>query len=572
MNTRTSAIAGRILQQRRWLLLGLLGLLHLMLLEGIDSIVGRALLVGHIGLFILWQPFVRAERRLSAGQLAAVALGIAAATLWAGNWTLILWTMALAGILGGKVFFHDSRGAKLFYLLALAYLVCVLLVVLVPQGLPAHLDPLPQAFRLAQYGLPALFVAMAFLPVEQTAEDEAEVIDFVYSAFIFLLLAALVLGSIAAMLVLGRGYLESLAATVVAFAAMLLLLAWAWNPHLGFTGFGLLFSRYMLSLGLPLERWLHELADNLQREEQPEAFLTRSLEGMIRLPWVNGCEWRSPEGAGSSGRQEGRRSAFRHGPLTLTLFTGQPLSPALNWHFNLLTQLLGEFYEAKRRAQELQQLSYVKAIHQTGARLTHDVKNLLQSLNTLCLAAADDEQLATPAYQALLKRQLPVIARRLQQTLEKLQRPETEGAQFVSAGRWWAGLQTRYGGEGILFSSTGARDEVSIPAPLFDSAAENLLQNALAKRQCKPELRIRVEFAAKEGASLRVCDDGEAIAAEVARQLFRAPVPSRSGLGIGLYQVARHARLYGYELTLADNVPGRVCFLLERKPETEAGD
>ncbi|MBS3916404.1 MAG: HAMP domain-containing histidine kinase [Sulfuritalea sp.] len=574
MNEGFSAFAHLTHSQRRWVLIGLLGLLHLLLLQGIDSGVGRTLLVVHIGLFILWQPFVRAELRLSALQLLVIAWLIAVATWWASNWMLIGWVMALAGIIGGKVFLFAGRAAKLFYLLVLAYLISVLLIVLVPQVLPSPFALTGEYLLLAKYVLPLLFLGMALLPVGQEGEGEAEVVDFVYSAFIFLLLAVLVLGSISAMLLIRRGYFESLIVTMIVLSVVLLLLAWAWNPRLGFAGLGMLFSRYLLSLGLPFERWLHELADTLQREDQPDKFLARSLEGLNRLPWINGCEWRAQNSEGGSGRREGQRQAFQHGLLTLTIFTQQPLSPALTWHFNLLVQLLGEFHEAKLRAQELQQLSYVKAVHQTGARLTHDVKNLLQSLNALCLAAASEGETPSPQYQALLRRQLPVISQRLQQTLGKLRRPKLEGAQFVSANQWWAGLQARYAQEGMNFSSEGAEaGDRQIPATLFNSAAENLLENALAKRQEAPTLQIRVEFKLRPHPGMSVCDDGPAIPETVAEALFRAPIASRAGLGIGLYQAARHAEFYGYELKVASNEAGRVCFELSQLPEEdEPGD
>ena len=41
------------------------------------------------------------------------------------------------------------------------------------------------------------------------------------------------------------------------------------------------------------------------------------------------------------------------------------------------------------------------------------------------------------------------------------------------------------------------------------------------------------------------------------------PVSSRNGLGIGLYQVARQARQWGYELTLTANRPHDVAFDLK---------
>jgi signal transduction histidine kinase len=558
--------------QRRWVLLGLLGLLHLLLLQGIDSAVGRTLLVVHIGLFILWQPFVRAELRLSRQQLAVIAGLIAAAAWWANNWMMILWVMALAGIIGGKVFFFAGRWAKIFYLLVLSYLISMLLMVLVPQVLPSPFVLPGEFLFLAKYVLPALLPVMALLPVEPEAESEAEVVDFVYSAFIFLLLAVLVLGSISAMLLTRQGYIESLIATIVVISGVLLLMAWAWNPRLGFAGVGVFFSRYLLSIGLPFERWLRELADNMQREEQPDEFLVRSLDGMTLLPWVNGCEWRAPGCKGESGRREGQRREFQHGLLTLAIFTQQPLSPTLTWHFDLLAQLLGEFYEAKLRAQELQQLSYVKAIHQTGARLTHDVKNLLQSLNALCLAAVSEGETPSPQYQALLRRQLPVIAQRLQQTLGKLRRPELEGAQFVPAGQWWAGLQARYAQAGVSFSPDSIGGDQPIPVTLFNSAAENLLENALAKKQEMPALQIRVEFNLNDRPVLTVSDDGRAIPAEVTENLFQAPVVSQAGLGIGLYQAARHAEFYGYELKVVSNKTGRVCFELSQLPEEDEQD
>jgi len=567
----TNSLANLSHNQRRWLLLGLLGLLHLLLLQGIESGIGRTLLVVHIGLFILWQPFVRAELRLSALQFAVIAGLIAAAAWWVSGWMMILWVMVLAGIVGGKVFFFAGRRSKIFYILVMAYLVSLLLILLVPQVLPRpYVLPIEYQY-LAKYVLPALLPVMAFLPVEQESEGEAEVIDFVYSAFIFLLLAVLVLGSISAMLLTRQGYFESLMVTLALIAAVLLLMAWAWNPRLGFAGLGMFFSRYLLSLGLPFERWLHELADNLQREDQPDAFLALSLEGMTRLPWVNGCESRAQGREGMTGRREGHATEFRHGLLTLTIFTQQPLSPALTWHFDLLAQLLGEFYEAKQRTQELQQLSYVKAIHQTGARLTHDVKNLLQSLNALCLVAASEEEAPSQQYQALLRRQLPVISQRLQQTLDKLRRPELEGAQFVSAAQWWAGLKSRYAPSGVGFSAVGIERDPRIPATLFNSVAENLIENALHKKPDSPDLQVWVDFELKDALKLTISDNGRAVPDDVAERLFRAPVASRVGLGIGLYQAARHAEYYGYRLRIGSNAPGRVSFELTQDGDETGG-
>ncbi len=549
-------------RERRWMLLCVLALFHTLLVQGVDNAIGRTLLVMHLGVFFLWQPFVRAEQRLSGLQLAGVVAAVLVAVIWL-NWGLmILWAMVLAGIVGGKVFFFAARASKLLYLIALAYLVSALLVFMVPQILPRPFV-IPAAFVfLAHYLLPVLFLPMALLPLEAEAENQPEVIDFLYSAFVLLVLAVLVLGSVAGMLLFGRSYIESLVYALAALSGVLFLLAWAWNPRAGFGGLNMLFSRYLLSIGLPVERWLHYLAEHAQREDRPERFLDDALAGMSNLPWVIGGTWQVEGRQGGFGRQEGQRNAFRHGELSIALFTRVPIGPALVWHFDLLTRLLEQFYGAKLRGAELQQLSYVKAIHETGARLTHDVKNLLQSLNTLCFAAASEGGEASPQFHALLRRQLPAIAQRLQQTLDKLQRPASEAGQYLPLRRWWAALRARYNQSDIAFAPAAAGGDRVVPAVLFDSVAENLIENALAKRRETPALRIRVTLEAEVALRLQVCDDGAPVPAAVAEALFKGPVASSNGLGIGLFQAARHAEFYRYALRVAANRPGEVCFEL----------
>ena len=96
------------------------------------------------------------------------------------------------------------------------------------------------------------------------------------------------------------------------------------------------------------------------------------------------------------------------------------LSPALFLHMRLLAQVVGEFYEGKRRESALRADAYLQAVHETGARLTHDIKNLLQSLYALTSMAPKE---AAEGYAGLLQRQLPQLTRRLHATLEKLRAP-----------------------------------------------------------------------------------------------------------------------------------------------------
>ena len=103
-----------------------------------------------------------------------------------------------------------------------------------------------------------------------------------------------------------------------------------------------------------------------------------------------------------------------------------------------------------------------------------------------------------------------------------------------------------------------------MPAELFDSVSDNLLQNALQKGRLADGLSITVSFEAIDsGFVLAVSDDGEPMSDSVAQRLFDAPVSSsKTGLGVGLYQAYRYARERRYDLRLASNEQGRVCFEL----------
>jgi signal transduction histidine kinase len=123
-------------------------------------------------------------------------------------------------------------------------------------------------------------------------------------------------------------------------------------------------------------------------------------------------------------------------------------------------------------------------------------------------------------------------------------------------------VQRAYHNRGIEFVTEGLDGEMLLPKELFDSASDNLLQNALRKRMLDQEIKVKAMFRCGEFVELEVCDSGAPVSAEVAKGLLRGPVPSESGFGIGLYQAAKLAEISGYSLQLAQNIPGAVCFVL----------
>ena len=560
-NSLLQALPMQIARYWRVQIVVMLALLHLAAMRGAEDFWARGLMLAHFGLFILWQPFMRAERRLTPVQVIAI-IAIALGILYFLNWWLLaLWTSLLAGIVGGKVFLFQARWLRRFYLIVLFYLVSLLLVWIVPSGfisLPLPID----IERFAQYGLPVLFLAMIGMPAEADSAETPQIVDFLYAALIFLLLLVLMLGSFAYMTVGGIDYLMALSYTTLVIAAVLLLFSLAWNPRAGFAGLSMYFSRYLLSIGLPFERWLYILAELSQLESKPERFMKEACAGLARLPWVSGGLWKTATESGNFGELSKNSVEFTNQAIQLRVFAKLPLSPTLIWHFQLLGQLLGEFYVAKWREQKLQQQTYVQAVHETGARVTHDVKNLLQSLNVLCAAAERDTNSDSTELSSLIRRQLPAITQRLQQTIDKLQKPDSDSGSHIESRTWWEGLQRSYAGRGIEFLLEEMDESVLLPRELFDSAGDNLLQNALRKRRLDESLTIRASFRCMDAIEFSVCDSGSAVAAEVLGGLFRGPVPTQSGFGIGLYQTGKLAEISGFSLTLRDNDPGRVCFSL----------
>lgn len=554
----------------RFVVIAMLVLLHVAALRGVADNWARSLLLAHLGLLLLWQPFLRGQYQVSAMQLGFIALGAAAVMLWLTAWLLVFWVCILAGLVGGKVFLHQARWQRRYYLVVLFYLLSLLAIVILPEIAP-HKEFSPEMRLAAQYVLPLLFVVMAFVPAEPDPPEAPQVIDFFYSIFLMLVLGVVILGSFTFM-TLGRiDYLEALTYTVFMIAGTVFTIGLAWNPHTGFAGLNVFFSRYLFSIGLPVEKWLYFLAELSRMESRPDRFLAESIASLARLPWVTGAVWRTADDSGEHGHKTPFPVEFENSELALVIYSRYRTSTALHWHLHLLGQLLGEFYMAKQREQKLQQQSYLQAVHETGARMTHDVKNLLQSLNVLVAAAGQESgRDYSPELQALIRKQLPAIAQRLASTLEKLQRPQSESEEFVLLEAWWENLQRQYRPHKVEFEDQGRQPGVALPRTLLDSIADNLIQNALTKRATDPQVGIRVILDCVGSVDFRVCDTGRAIPAELEKLLFRAPVRSHSGLGIGLYQAARLAETSGFALALVRNRDGEVCFALSGaiKPRT----
>jgi signal transduction histidine kinase len=568
MSTAAATAQQRLIEDHPQWWLGLMLLaLHASLAWGIADLWPRAFLLAHFGLFLLWQPVWRGEKNVeSRYAFLVVIVGVLVAI---GNnwWLMAVWLAVLFGLIGGSVPGIVQRRQRLVSMLAALYLLSMLLMWVVPQLFPGQVFEDAQTL-LVRFGLPLIPIGILAIRVETGRTSAPVAVDLFYSVILFLLVVALVLGSFVVKQLSHGNYPLALAQTLFAIAILLITLSWLWDPHGGFAGFGHILSRYLMSLGLPFEQWVQRLATIAEQETQPQRFLALALQHILELPWVTGLEWEARLGQGRHGSTSEYSAEFSFQDLRLKIYTRWALSPAVLLHLKLLTQMVGHFYDAKRREQVQRQSAYTQAIYETGARLTHDVKNLLQSLRSLCAAVETSDAHESQALQTLLQRQLPQITQRLNVTLDKLRSPQPADATQADAAAWWEGLIQRYNGRNIQFQADGSPRDLKVPAELFDSAADNLIENALNKAAGGNPVQVRVTFSAARGGTLTVCDNGAAIAKATADQLFSAPVSSQTGLGVALYQSAHQATQLGYRLALAANEPGVVCFVLTREGES----
>jgi signal transduction histidine kinase len=354
-------------------------------------------------------------------------------------------------------------------------------------------------------------------------------------------------------------YLDALLRTLFLIGLILLAFGVLWNPRFGFSGLQVMFSRYLLNVGTPFESWLTQLTEAVQREPDAAAYLRRAVALLADFSWLSGLSWQSPDSTGQLGQFSKHAVVVQENGLRLTLYARQSLNPTLLLHIHLLVQLIGYFYQAKQREQSLRNITRLQAVYETGSRLTHDLKNMLQSLLSLSAIAQSREERA----QQLLQQQLPLLTQRIETTLLKLQQPNIEGdTPQLALKAWWDSVRMRNQHQLIDWRGAENLPDKNIPAALFDCVIDNLIDNVLSKRQSNQAVTLSVEIQS-ESLRLTVCDNGDPIPERIAANLLRGIVVSEQGLGIGLYQAARWAGQLGYRLSLISNRAGKVCFELQ---------
>lgn len=547
----------KIIQKRELIILTMmLEMLHLSIWIDFGSIVSRSFMLSHLGLFLLWQPVWRRDEKLTVNNIFLFIVLTLAITVWLNLWLLFAWLILLIGFIGGRVTLDRSERA--IYVIALGFLVLELLFACVPELANVNIEDKQLLFLL----LPVLPLIILIFP-RPKSEHHIQITDIINSITTSMLTSLVALGSLLIMFLNETSYFTALTQTSVAIGGFIICISWLVTSQSRLSGVTQLWSNYMLNIGTPLEQWLTELSRFSHQQNDPEEFLKTAISELLMLNWINGVHWESFESKGEIGELNNHKSRFITENLTIDIYTANWMGGALHVHCNLLVQLVDNFYISKIREKTLTQQAHLKAIYETGARITHDIKNLLQSFQAITsIITHDSSDSSLEVSQQVLKKQLPNLTQRLQLALDKLQTPEDQDNEEIYLKDWWSDIQKRNSHLNINFQQEIEGDP-TIPVDLFDSVADNLLENIQTKQINEPEIEISITTVHNENMTcLMVCDSGSMIPEDIAKELLSNVMDSDNGLGIGLYQASKHAELFGYSLKLTNNQPGRVCFEL----------
>ena len=547
-----------LLQYGQQILATILLLLHALIWIVDEPLLKFSLTFILYGLFLLWQPLWNKQNKMKRGPVVVVALVFMLLAYRFPNESLVFFALILSGLIGSRLL--GQSAFRSFDLLALLIITLEMAVGLVPDAFPQI--KLPALFaEYMQTVILVLVLLFYFAPNPDHQKQERSQVDLMHGLLAATLLFIVLLGGIVINLLYGVDYIDGLLLSVFIVSTLTIGISWFWNPGVGYSGIGVLWNRYAMTIGGPFETWINTLTTLIEeRYLTPTDYLEAACEHLVENDWLNSIEWHFENFKISVGDKAGTRLKHQlDDKLTVTLYFKADPGSALEQHTILLIRMAYQFYLAKLNQEKMRAQEHFATIHHTGARLTHDVKNILQSIKTSLEILDMDKE--SPESQKLLESNLRQIGLRLQSTLEKLRAPRLNtNTSLVDCRKWMERIEKQHGSNTRMSFNSDIENNLVLPVDLFDSVAENLINNALRKPSAnRVELRL---LSSDDTILLSVCDDGEAINADIENSLFVKPVSSGSGMGIGLYQSAIMAQAFNFELELSQNEAGRVCFSL----------
>lgn len=548
-----------LIQLEQQILAAILLLLHGLTWSVADKFIHFSMLFVLYGLFFLWQPLWGKETRVNTLPSVVLILSLLSFSYYYHNESLILFSLIISGLIGSRLFSHNT--SRTFDLLALSILIVEMAIGIIPNAF-AQINLPVQFTALIQTLLLIPILGFFFAPSPDRSQQPRSQIDFMHGLLTSTLIFLALLGGIVVNILYGVDYIDGLLLTVFIVATLSIGISWFWNPGIGYSGLGVLWNRYAMTIGGPFETWINTLTTLIEEPYiSASDFLQAACEHLIENDWLNGIQWQFTGHTIAAGAKYG--AMFQHkisDQILVTIYFKSDPGKALRQHTILLIRMAYQFYLAKLNQDKMRAQEHFATIHHTGARLTHDIKNILQSIKTsidIVQASSDDKKQKT---KHLLQQNLNQISNRLESTLAKLKSPEiTTSIKIIGLDDWVKRFHAEHSYPWLSVNHDISVNH-AVPCELFDSVINNLISNTQNKKEVT-QVILDIN-AGEEMIVVTVCDNGNPVKPELEKNLFIKPVSSGEGMGIGLYQSAIMARSFNYELELANNENGKVCFSL----------
>ena len=547
-----------LLQFEQQILASTLLIYHVIIWSPSDSKLQFSLSFILYGLFLLWQPLWNKDSHIKKLPTILIALAFVFIAYFFHNETLVFFGLLLSGLIGSRLLSHSSFHP--FDLLALIIIILEMVVGVVPVAF-SQIE-LPRLF--ADYMQPIILVPIILFYLAPNYDDKKQgrnQIDLMHGLLAATLIFIVLLGGIVINLLYGVDYIDGLLLTVFIVATLTIGISWFWNPEVGFSGIGVLFNRYAMTIDGPFETWINTLTTLIEEHYlTPAEYLEAACEQLIENDWLNAIQWKFKSYRVNVGVKEGIKFDYKlsENVGVRVYFKSHP-GTALEQHTVLLIRMAYQFYLSRLNQEKVRTHEHFSTIHHTGARLTHDVKNILQSIKTSLniLERSSDSH----KHQKLLQSNLTQISSRLESTLNRLKTPQlATDIKLVDCKQWINKINVEHQSNSRIKVYHNIDNNIAVPIDLFDSVVDNLINNALKKSSAK---HIKVRLLSNASIiELTVCDDGMPVEKHICNHVFKHPVSSGSGMGIGLYQAAIMAHTFGFELELSQNKSDKVCFRL----------
>ncbi len=548
----------KILKFEHQILASLLLVYHGLIWSGLQLQQNLALFLVLYGLFLLWQPLWNKDSKIRKLPLITIGISFVLASYYFPSESLVFFGLVLSGLIGSRLLSRTSRHS--FDLAALIIIILEIVIGVVP----ATFEQVELPPQFATYMQPVILVPILllyFAPNQDHGDQKRNRIDLMHGLLASTLVFIVLLGGIVINLLYGVDYIDGLLLTVFIVATLTIGISWFWNPGVGYSGIRVLLNRYTMTIGTPFETWINTLTSLIEEHYlTPAEYLDAACEHLVENEWLNGIQWKFRSYQITSGEKKGTKMEYVLNPkASVEVYYKSNPGTALEHHTLLLVRMAYQFYLSKLNQEKIRTTEHFATIHHTGARLTHDMKNILQSIRTsldiLSLNKTSERQ------QELLQLNLNQISTRLENTLNRLKAPDMDTQiKLLNCELWMDKLAAAHQSNPRILIQREIDNNITLPVDLFDNVVENLVNNALRKASAR---QIRVTLRSSDGAiSLSVCDDGIAVEESIEENLFKQPTSSGSGMGIGLYQAAIMAHTFGFELKLDHNESGRVCFKL----------